>query len=700
VTTTFKNRLIGPGGWYIRVSGDEQDTESQRQAVERWLSHHGLSVVPQFRFEDDGFERDRPEERPEFMRMLRCAEAGLVKWIVADRQDRFGTKNKHQFIYYMHLLREAGCEFITTDGKVWTDDNLTTFFEGGMGAETSEKEQKEKSHRTLRGKISKAKKGEYQGGHIAFGMDVVCFDASGMEKWRVVIDGRKLVATKPGKGGKKRRVYSLRRLKVTPGGNTEVFEGHRTFPASETTDTLEVRPSNDKTRLDAVVEVFKKSAEEATCPTVLANYLNTLGIKPYYAERWEHYHVREMLKNPIYTGRQRWNSHGQGRFHEFVGSVEQVVKNPSGGRIRSQDDWVLSDRQLFAPVVPLDVWETVQDKLKKEPPKRRSPRSPDLWFAGLVYCANCGQPMRGMQRPTRSEYFCTTYAKNKKNGTCLRHAVNHKEVEEHVQRFLTEAGREAAVMLEAQRTGNTALLKPYEEKHKAVFTDCMGPLVKIMATLARDKGEGGEFFKQWVAANTKLDDTGPPSQNMQQVADEFVGLFQPLQQMYDLLFTRNSAVVRQRLAAVQAEHRKLTKNVLNLDPTVAKRAIQQANEEIGELEQEMERLEGDLVNYSEVFDRRNAELRAVSTAFDTAEAALNDPAASNRRKANAVRACIQQIDLTFQPTGKKYPKSELVKVEIIPVEQPGPEYPNGASSCKARSPRPRRSCGRPPRPGA
>ncbi len=49
--------------------------------------------------------------------------------------------------------------------------------------------------------------------------------------------------------------------------------------------------------------------------------------------------------------------------------------------------------------------------------------------------------------------------------------------------------------------------------------------------------------------------------------------------------------------------------------------------------------------------------------------ALDDPDADNRRKARAVRSCIQRVNLTFQPTGKKYPTSELVEIEIIPAAE-------------------------------
>src|SRR5262249_14414349 len=281
------------------------------------------------------------------------------------------------------------------------------------------------------------------------------------------------------------------------------------------------------------------------------------------------------------------------------------VKEARGGRIRSKADWVLSDDQLFAPVVPVAVWEAVQVELEKNPPQRRAPRSPDLWLRGLLYCSHCGQLMRGVNRPTRHEYVCSTYAKDKQNATCLRHCVNHEVIEEHIKRYLAEAGREALVMLEVQKTGNTALLKPSEEKHKAVFQSNLEPLVKIMATLARDEGEGSECFKEWVAANTVLDedDDGPlPSMNMEEIADDFVGLFHPLQQMYKAVFSRNAEGVRQRLAALESEHTKMTENVLNLDPVKAKRAIQKANEKIGQMEEEMQRLESELVNYSDLFD--------------------------------------------------------------------------------------------------
>jgi hypothetical protein len=115
-----------------------------------------------------------------------------------------------------------------------------------------------------------------------------------------------------------------------------------------------------------------------------------------------------MLDNPIYVGFQRFNSLGQGRFNEFIGGEERPVQDARGGRIRAKEDWVLSDKPLFAPMVPQDVWEKVQRKLEDDSPERRSPKSAELWLSELVFCSHCKKAMRGMDRGTRCEYFCSS----------------------------------------------------------------------------------------------------------------------------------------------------------------------------------------------------------------------------------------------------------------------------------------------------
>lgn len=664
----------GNGAYYIRVSSDEQDTQRQRESIARWLKLQGLLIDAHFFFEDHGFVRDIPELRPEFQRMMQFAQQGVIQWIIADAQDRFGVKDKHQFIHFMYLLRESKCKFFTIDGKCWTDDSMISFLEGGLGADTSEREQRNKSHRILEDKLVRAKHGEWQGGHVAYGIDVACIGSTGDERWRVELNGRTQTGTKPGKGGKPRRIYSICRTKIFPDGRRELFDGHNHFPATEANEHLELRASKDETRIAVVQEIFGKFSTEAISPTQLAAYLNKVGIKHYYAPTWKHYHVREMLSNPIYTGFQRWNCNGQSRFTEFVDGQEKQVVNRSGRRVRAKEDWILSEQRLFEPIVNLEVWSQVQEKLKSTPSKRRDPRSSNLWLAGILVCSHCGKPMRGMQRPNRSEYFCSTYAEHKNNGTCLRHSINHETVENQIIGYLKDSHLEAAIMLDVENTGNLELLKPYNEKHRnnlIRFASVLGKTVREV--MSHSNWE--EVISRYLNEPRK----NKPFESLEDFHDDLKSFIQPLQDAYQIYFRKNEEASASKLDDLESRHTELTNRILNFDPVKVPLAISKANSQLADLEKEISTIKSRLYNWAIELDRVRDETTAHVMALDRAEETLKDPASTNRRKAQAIRSCIEQIKVTFRPTGKKYPKSELVSLEIIPLLAAGKEYPNGAS---------------------
>ncbi len=605
--------------------------------------------------------------------MMQAVDAGLLRWIVADHPDRFGTKDKYQFIEYMSRLRNGRCRFLTVDGKCWNDDSMMSFMEGSFSAETSEKEQKDKGWRVIGAMIEKAKRGEWSGGHIAYGMDVACYGKDGQEKWRVIMECREQTGTRTGKNGKPRRVYSTRRMKVFPDGRTERFDGHRNFPATEADDTLFQTPTRDESKLVTIREVFTKFATEDISPSQIATFLNDVGIPHHYADRWEHYHVREMLKNPIYNGYQRWNSNGQGRFFEFLDGEARPVDDTNGRRERSEDDWILSQR-LFAPLVPEDVWNAVQRRIEETPRETRSPKLPELWLSGLLYCSHCEKPMRGMTRPTRLEFFCSTYARSKDNGTCLRHGVNQEVIVEELRGYLKEASVEATAILDSQQTGNTELLKPYEDKHWENFNRFQAVIGKMILAISRHPESVSLWSK--LPHEPEIGGTTAPPNDIDELPMTLERDFRSVCDVYSAMFQLDEADLQAQLRDLDKEHSELVRSLRNLDPEKAKRAIQKTNDDIEALEIEMEELEGRLENLTDRFDQTLEALRTSCDGFYAAENALCDPRADNRRKARAVRSCIEKINLTFRPTGKKYPTSELVEIVFIPVQA---EYPDGVS---------------------
>src|SRR5205814_3742595 len=110
-------------------------------------------------FEDLGWARDEADDGPEFQRLIRLVELRQIQWIVVDALDRFLMKNKHQFLYYVYRLQEAGCRLYSADDKEWTKEDLITLLEAAFAAEKSEGELRDKSERVIEGMRQLARRG-------------------------------------------------------------------------------------------------------------------------------------------------------------------------------------------------------------------------------------------------------------------------------------------------------------------------------------------------------------------------------------------------------------------------------------------------------------------------------------------------------------------------------------------------------------
>ncbi|MDP6467600.1 MAG: hypothetical protein QF918_07670, partial [Pirellulaceae bacterium] len=100
-------------------------------------------------------------------------------------------------------------------------------------------------------------------------------------------------------------------------------------------------------------------------------------------------------------------------------------------------------------------------------------------------------------------------------------------------------------------------------------------------------------------------------------------------------------------------------------------------EEIVLVERQMDQADQSLENWSDIFQAKKEQMFESARSCSKADDVLHDPDANLRRKAEAVKGCIEKINLTFRPTGKKYPTCELVNVDIIPrcgVEGEYPEF--------------------------
>jgi DNA invertase Pin-like site-specific DNA recombinase len=624
-------RISGGGAAYIRVSTDQQDTERQYAAIHAFEQRQGVTVRKEHWFKDEGWARDEADRRPAFQKLMKLAIAGAVKWIVVDALDRFGTKNSKQLISYLFRLEESGCKLYDSAGKEWTGEDIGTTITAVVEGEKSKGEQTSKSHRVLGGKIEKARAGEWQGGPVRLGFDVVCFHReTDKELWRVVFEG----------------VH--KRLKVYPDGRTERFDGKGNFPKSQPmTEVLRVAPSKDKAKIDAAVSVFKRFATESISTTALGHHLNKLGFQTVYGGLFQSHHIEGMLEDPIYLGYYTFNRRHFGKFHRFTGDRVVPELNYSKKQTKNdRHDWVQS-RRLFKPLVDLKTWDTVQRKLQKRSKRTNAPRSAAQYLAGLVFCGNCGHRMMvgSSRKPTkkpridgstgeRFEYFCGTYFKAVREGKraeckCLRNGVFQDVLEDYVARYLTETGQQLDQL--GCDLDVDALTESQEQQLGSQHDTFVKRLIEILDYI-RDNDPAG-WEEMWAPVPEAND---VPVER----AIEF----------YRRCFDGNR--VGERLSELEAEHDRLTQQCLNLK---TERAIAKANRQLAELEALIGRLEQQRQNIADVVEREWREICDLRDAINQAKRAMKSETGERalRLRAEALRGIIQRIECTFTSTGRK-----------------------------------------------
>lgn len=143
----------------------------------------------------------------------------------------------------------------------------------------------------------------------------------------------------------------------------------------------------------------------------IAKELNNLGIKPKKQDKWSKSSIKDMLENPVYIGKIRWNWR----------MSEKVMENGKVKKTRpksSEDNWILVDGK-HNPIIDIETYNATLAKRGKNVPlkKDKNIRNP---FAGILFC-ECGKamvyqlPMRKGINRAAARLYCTeqTYCHNK-----------------------------------------------------------------------------------------------------------------------------------------------------------------------------------------------------------------------------------------------------------------------------------------------
>lgn len=153
--------------------------------------------------------------------------------------------------------------------------------------------------------------------------------------------------------------------------------------------------------------------------TTIAHKLNEMHIKPRKSELWSSASIRDMLRNPVYIGKIRWNWRKNVKKYE---DGELVTSRPHA----KTEDWILVEGKHEA-IISEEVFDAAQERFGKLP-KTKPKMKLNNAFAGIMHCT-CGRAMTYRPQPRCEDRLLCTNQKYCNN----RSAVYQEVVDEVIK---------------------------------------------------------------------------------------------------------------------------------------------------------------------------------------------------------------------------------------------------------------------------
>lgn len=166
------------------------------------------------------------------------------------------------------------------------------------------------------------------------------------------------------------------------GGGRPPF-GYRAEPAPDNPKRKRLAPEPDEAPL--AVRIFEL-ADQGLGGRAIASWLNSHGYTN-RGSKWSKTVVGYLLRNQVMIGR------------VVFGRTDRRT-----GRQRPRADWIVVDSH--APIIPIDLWGRVQERLTEAAPGAADTPSNSTWrLSGLLRCGQCGAPMHIEQATGRSRVY-------------------------------------------------------------------------------------------------------------------------------------------------------------------------------------------------------------------------------------------------------------------------------------------------------
>lgn len=183
---------------------------------------------------------------------------------------------------------------------------------------------------------------------------------------------------------------------------------------------------------DTVRLIFELWTVNKLGTTSIANRLNDLHIMPRKSKLWSSASIRDMLKNPVYIGKIRWN------WRKTVKKYEDGIITASRPKAK-REDLILVDGKHEA-IISEDTFNASLERFGSMPKVKASKKLSNP-FAGIMHCS-CGRPM--IYQPHKN---CEPRLHCAYQTRCGNRSATYAEVEAEVVKALKELMADMKEML-------------------------------------------------------------------------------------------------------------------------------------------------------------------------------------------------------------------------------------------------------------
>lgn len=273
---------------------------------------------------------------------------------------------------------------------------------------------------------------------------------------------------------------------VAPYGYKKMTIGH----GKDTVHTLEIIPEE----AEALRLMYHLYVNEGYGFTKIARRLDELGIHPRKSEHWSPPAIKDMLENPVYIGKIRWN------WRKTIKTMVdgEIVK--SRPKTKDESDWIYVDGKHEA-IIDENTFKESLAKRGKNPCVRKNKELSNP-FAGLLYCGTCGHAMSLKKYIDKRRKSSTPSASMICNDQAICHtkSVQYSALQERVISIMKDTIEDFEIKLKNNDDSSNKL-------HEKIIKNLELELKKLKEKDLRQKDafDDGIYSKEeYLSRNTKV----------------------------------------------------------------------------------------------------------------------------------------------------------------------------------------------------